>query len=103
MTSPLGEIVVPDELGLTGHTLMGVALNIGAELTDLNNRLLPVKEFWVGGAGDGWQEVQGRWDGASREIMDADGTLGDMSRATSTNWENYVITEQSNIRTWSSF
>jgi uncharacterized protein YukE len=100
MTSPLAEIVVPDELEAGGATIMAVAVSIDHDLDELMRRLLPVADFWSGNSHLTWTDLQTMWNNASTALMTSVGTLGDVSRAVNTNWANYVDCEQTNTRTW---
>jgi uncharacterized protein YukE len=77
-----------------------VAVNIDHDLDELMRRLLPVSDFWSGQSHLSWADLQAMWNAASTALMTSVGTLGDVSRAVSTNWMNYVDTEQANYRTW---
>jgi WXG100 family type VII secretion target len=101
MTDPTGvPIAVPPDLEASGATILGIATAIGDELAQLRNLLMPLHEYWTGGAQENWQPLQAQWDASANDLMAAPGTLGAIAHTATTNWGNYVDCEAANIRTW---
>jgi uncharacterized protein YukE len=100
MSNPALEICVPADLGESGTTVLGIANNIGTEITDLQAKLAPLAQYWVGTAADGHQVTQQTWNTAATNLMTDVGTLGDLAKTMGTNWNNYVDTEGANTKSW---
>ena len=103
MPDPSGtRIVVTDVLADSGPSIMNIATQIGEDLAKLAALLTPLHDYWTGTATDSWQTLQTAWNTAANDLMSAPGQLGAISNAASTNWNNYVDCETSNISSWQS-
>lgn len=102
MTDPMSaRIAVPAELETIAPTILNIANQIGDELAQLARLLAPLHEYWTGQANVSWAELQNIWNTAANDLMTSAGTLGAISHATRTNWNNYVDAEAANVATWS--
>jgi uncharacterized protein YukE len=94
------KIAVPADLAEGGPQVTTIANNIGTELTDLQTKLAPLAEYWIGTASSGHQVTQQQWNTAAQNLMSDVGTLGDLARTMGVNWNNYVDTENVNTQMW---
>lgn len=101
MPDPSGvRIAVPPDLDVSGPTILGIAVQISEELDKLKALLVPLQDYWQGNAQMDWQALQAQWDAAAADLMSSSGTLGAIGNTATTNWNNYVDCEASNVRTW---
>ncbi len=94
------QISVPTDLGESGSQIMGIANNITQEIVDLQNKLAPLAEYWVGTASDGHQVTQANWNSAAQALMTDVGTLGQLASTMGANWNNYVDCQTTNTQSW---
>ncbi len=94
------QISIPPVLEESGPQVLGIANNIGMEISDLQAKLAPLVDYWVGTAADGHQVTQQQWNTASTNLMTDVGTLGNLARVMGTNWNNYVDVENTNTNSW---
>ena len=94
------KISVPSDLGESGPQVMSIANNIGTEIAELQAKLAPLADFWIGTAASGHQVTQQQWNTDSTNLMTDVGTLGQIATTMGVNWNNYVDTETANTRSW---
>lgn len=94
------KISVPADLGESGPQVLAIATNIGVEIGNLKTLLIPLTAEWIGQAAVGHSTVQQNWDTAAQSLLTDVGTLGAIASAMGVNWNNYVDTENANIKSW---
>jgi len=95
-------IQVPADLEASGSTIMAIATQIEDQLNALRSALSGLPDAWIGGSEQAYQALQQQWNTAAANLMTGAGELGGISQAATTNWNNYVQCETSNIASWQS-
>ncbi|WP_306204564.1 WXG100 family type VII secretion target [Actinoplanes sp. RD1] len=91
---------VPAELELAGQQLQAKATLILEQLDALRAKLAPLQDTWQGPAWSYYQDLQNQWNMAAEGLFGENGILGHIASAVNVSWNNYVVSESDNVRTW---